>query len=306
MPKARYGIMQRYMPTKGKLGLDMMFRTSTVQVNLDFADETDMVAKMRIGFALQPITTALFANSPFTEGKPNGFKSYRAEVWRDTDPDRTGILPFVFDPAMGFERYVDYALDVPMYFVYRKGRYIDAAGASFRDFMRGRLAQAPAEYPTFDDWADHLTTLFPDVRLKRFLEMRGADAGSSIAALVALSALWTGLLYESSALAEASDLVSDWTASEIKALRDEVPRRGLSTPFRGQTVGDIARAAIAIAEKGLKRRSALDRDGADERKHLAWLAEVAAEGHSPADRLLSQYAGEWRGDIDQLFQTRAF
>lgn len=306
MPKARYQIMQRYMPTRGRLGLDMMFRTSTVQVNLDFSGESDMVAKMRVGLALQPIATALFANSPFTVGNPNGFKSYRAEIWRDTDPDRTGTLPFAFELGMGFERYVDYALDVPMYFVYRNGRYIDAAGASFRNFLEGRLDQLPGEYPTFDDWADHLTTLFPDVRLKRFLEMRGADAGSSIEALVALPAFWTGLLYEPDALAEAVAFVKGWTVSEIQTLRDQVPRLGLSTPFCDQTAGDIARTAVAIADNGLKRRAALDRDGDDERKHLAWLAETAAETRSPADRLLAGYTGEWRGDIDRLFETHAF
>ena len=188
MPKERYRIMKRYMPKRGKRGLDMMFRTATVQVNLEFAGEADMIAKMRAGLALQPVATALFANSPFTEGKPNGFQSYRAEIWRDTDPDRTGLLPFAFEPGMGFERYVDYALDVPMYFVYRDERYIDVAGASFRDFLEGKLAALPGMRPTLEDWADHLTTLFPDVRLKRFLEMRGADAGS-FAQICALPAL---------------------------------------------------------------------------------------------------------------------
>lgn len=304
MPKARYAIMQRYMPTRGRLGLDMMFRTATVQVNLDFADESDMVTKMRVGLALQPVATALFANSPFTVGKPNGFKSYRAEIWRDTDPDRTGNLPFAFEPGMGFERYVDYALQVPMYFVYRNGRYIDVAGASFKDFIAGRLGRLPGEYPTFDDWADHLTTLFPDVRLKRFLEMRGADAGP-YAELMALPAFWAGLLYDASAQAEAHALISDWTKSERQAMRDQVPRLGLATPFRGSTVGDVARQAVAIAERGLKRRDALDRNGDDERKHLARLAETAAEGRSPADRLLADYAGKWRGDIEKLFETQA-
>jgi glutamate--cysteine ligase len=207
---------------------------------------------------------------------------------------------------MGFERYVDYALDVPMYFVYRNGRYIDAAGASFRNFLEGRLDQLPSEYPTFDDWADHLTTLFPDVRLKRFLELRGADAGSSIEALVALPAFWTGLLYEPDALAEAVAFVMGWTVSEIQTLRDQVPRLGLSTPFREQTAGDVARTAVAIADRGLKRRAALGHDGNDERKHLAWLADTAAGSRSPADRLLAGYTGEWRGDIDRLFETYAF
>lgn len=304
MPKARYEIMKRYMPTRGKLGLDMMFRTSTVQVNLDFGDEADMIAKMRVGLALQPVATALFANSPFTDGKPNGFKSYRAEIWRDTDPDRTGNLPFVFEPGMGFERYVDYALDVPMYFVYRNRRYIDVAGASFRDFLAGRLEKLPGERPTFDDWADHLTTLFPDVRLKRFLEMRGADAGP-YAELMALPALWVGLLYDETALSEASALISDWTAGERQAMRDQVPRLGLTTPFRGRTVADVAREAVAIAERGLERRALFDGDGNDERRHLTRLAETAAEELSPADRLLAEYAGEWRGDIDRLFETHA-
>ena len=305
MPKARYGIMQRYMPTRGRLGLDMMFRTATVQVNLDFADEVDMVAKMRVGLALQPIATALFANSPFTDGRPNGFQSYRAEVWRDTDPDRTGNLPFAFEPGMGFERYVDYALDVPMYFVYRKGRYIDAAGASFRDFLAGRLGELPGERPTFDDWADHLTTLFPDVRLKRFLEMRGADAGP-FAELMALPAFWVGLFYDPASLAQASALIADWTVSERRCLRDQVPRLGLKTPFRDSTAGDVAREAVAIAEKGLQRRAIVDKSGDDERKHLAALVEIVAEGRSPADRLLAAYADDWHGDIDRLFDAHAF
>jgi glutamate--cysteine ligase len=305
MPKARYGIMQRYMPTRGRLGLDMMFRTATVQVNLDFADEVDMVAKMRVGLALQPIATALFANSPFTDGRPNGFQSYRAEVWRDTDPDRTGNLPFAFEPGMGFERYVDYALDVPMYFVYRKGRYIDAAGASFRDFLAGRLGELPGERPTFDDWADHLTTLFPDVRLKRFLEMRGADAGP-FAELMALPAFWVGLFYDPASLAQASALIADWTVSERRLLRDQVPRLGLKTPFRDSTAGDVAREAVAIAEKGLQRRAIVDKSGDDERKHLAALVEIVAEGRSPADRLLAAYADDWHGDIDRLFGAHAF
>ena len=305
MPKERYRIMKRYMPKRGKHGLDMMFRTATVQVNLDFLDEANMVAKMRVGLALQPIATALFANSPFTDGRPNGFQSYRAEVWRDTDPDRTGNLPFAFEPGMGFERYVDYALDVPMYFVYRKGRYIDAAGASFRDFLAGRLGELPGERPTFDDWADHLTTLFPDVRLKRFLEMRGADAGH-FAELMALPAFWVGLLYDRASLAEASALIADWTASERRCLRDQVPRLGLKTPFRHGTALDVAREAVAIAEKGLQRRAIVDKSGDDERKHLAALTEIAGEGRSRADRLLAEYADDWHGDIDRLFDAHAF
>lgn len=304
MPKERYRIMARYMPKRGRHGLDMMFRTSTVQVNMDFGDEADMVAKMRVGLALQPVATALFANSPFTEGKPNGFQSYRAEVWRDTDPDRTGLIPFAFEEGMGFERYVDYALDVPMYFVYRDERYIDVAGASFRDFLAGRLAALPGVRPTLDDWADHLTTLFPDVRLKRFLEMRGADAGS-FAQLCALPALWAGLLYDKSALDQASALVADWTRAERQALRDAVPRLGLATPFRGATLREVGRDVVNLALLGLERRGRLDRSGEDERIALAPLVETVEEGRTPADRLLADYHGPWQGNIDRLFDTNA-
>jgi glutamate--cysteine ligase len=305
MPKERYRIMKRYMPTRGKLGLDMMFRTATVQVNMDFASEADMVAKLRTGLALQPIATALFANSPFTDGKPNGYQSYRAEIWRDTDPDRTGLLPFAFEHGMGFERYVDYALDVPMYFVYRDDSYIDVAGASFRDFLAGKLASLPGVLPTLDDWADHLTTLFPDVRLKRFLEMRGADAGD-FRQLCALPALWVGLLYDSEALDEASTLIADWSLAERQALRDEVPRLGLATPFHRRRLIDVARDVVMIALGGLRRRARLDRNGEDERKALEPLLETLEQGQSPADRLLADYRGPWRGDIDKVFETKAF
>jgi len=304
MPKERYRIMARYMPKRGRHGLDMMFRTSTVQVNMDFGDEADMVAKIRVGLALQPVATALFANSPFTEGKPNGFQSYRAEMWRDTDPDRTGLIPFAFDEGMGFERYVDYALDVPMYFVYRDERYIDVAGASFRDFLAGKLAALPGVRPTLDDWADHLTTLFPDVRLKRFLEMRGADAGS-FAQLCALPALWAGLLYDKSALDQASALIADWTKTERQTLRDAVPLLGLATPFRGATLREVGRDVVNLALLGLERRGRLDRSGEDERIALAPLVETVEEGRTPADRLLADYHGPWQGNIDRLFDTNA-
>jgi len=305
MPKERYAIMMRYMPTRGRRGLDMMFRTATVQVNMDFGDEADMVAKMRAGLALQPVASAMFANSPFTDGRPNGYQSYRAEVWRDTDPDRTGLLPFVFEGGMGFERYVDYALDVPMYFVYRNERYIDMAGASFRDFLKGKLVALPGERPTLDDWADHLTTLFPDVRLKRFLEMRGADAGS-FTQILALPALWAGLLYNQESLGEVSALIRDWTGDEMQALRDAVPRLGLEAPFRGGTVGDVARTVVRLAEGGLRRRARLDRKGDDETRTLRPLIEIVEEGRSPADRLLEAYRGPWHGDIDKLFDQNAF
>jgi glutamate--cysteine ligase len=304
MPKERYRIMMGYMPTRGRHGLDMMFRTATVQVNMDFGDEADMVAKMRVGLALQPVATALFANSPFTDGKPNGFQSYRAEMWRDTDPDRTGLLPFVFEQGMGFERYVDYALDVPMYFVYRDDRYIGVAGASFRDFLAGRLAALPGMRPTLDDWADHLTTLFPDVRLKRFLEMRGADAGS-FAQIWALPALWAGLIYDKQALDGALALTADWSLREIQALRDQVPRLGLATPFRGRSLREVGRDMLDLALGGLKRRARLDRKGEDETKALTPLIETIEEGRSPADRLLADYRGAWHGDIDRVFATAA-
>jgi glutamate--cysteine ligase len=304
VPKERYRIMQRYMPKRGKHGLDMMFRTATVQVNLDFSDEADMVAKLRVGLALQPVATGLFANSPFAEGKPNGFQSYRAEMWRDTDPDRTGLIPFAFEQGMGFERYVDYALDVPMYFVYRDERYIDTAGASFRDFMAGKLQALPGVRPTLDDWADHLTTLFPDVRLKRYLEMRGADAGSS-RALCALPALWTGLLYDKEALGGALALTADWTEDERQALRDQVPRLGLATPFRGMTLRTVARDVVNLALDGLRRRGRLNRKGEDERKALTPLVEIIETERSPADRLLADYNGPWQGNIDKVFDTNA-
>ena len=305
MPKARYAIMQRYMPTRGRHGLDMMFRTATVQVNLDFADEADMVTKMRVGLALQPVATALFANSPFTVGKPNSFKSYRAEIWRDTDPDRTGNLPFAFEPGMGFERYVDYALQVPMYFVYRNGRYIDASGASFRDFLAGKLAQLPGERPTLDDWSDHLTTLFPEVRVKRFLEMRGADGGRW-RRICAVPALWTGLLYDRAALDAAWDLVKDWSAEERQALRDAIPRTGLATPFRDRKVLDVARETLAIARAGLSRRALRDTRGNDETRFLDPVEAILREGLSPAQEMLARYAGTWGRSVAPLFTEYAF
>jgi glutamate--cysteine ligase len=305
MPKERYRIMMRYMPKRGRHGLDMMFRTATVQVNMDFGDETDMVAKMRAGLALQPVVTALFANSPFADGKPNGFQSYRAEMWRDTDPDRTGLLPFVFEKGMGFERYVDYALDVPMYFVFRDDRYIDVSGASFRDFLAGKLAALPGIRPTLDDWADHLTTLFPDVRMKRFLEMRGADAGSS-QQILALPALWAGILYDRRAIDEALGLTADWTLEERRVLRDTVPRLGLEAPFRGGRVRDFARIVVDLALAGLQRRARLNRKGEDETKALQPLIATLEEGRSPADRLHAAYHGTWSGDIDKVFEQEAF
>ncbi len=305
MPKQRYAVMTRYMPTVGRHGLDMMYRTCTIQVNLDFGDEADMVKKFRVSLALQPIATALFAASPFKEGKPNGFKSLRSEVWRDTDPNRTGMLPFVFEPGMGFERYADYALGVPMYFVYRDGRYIDVAGASFKDFMAGRLPQLPGERPTLDDWSDHLTTLFPEVRMKRFLETRGADGGRW-RRICALPAFWVGLLYDETALDAAWDLVKTWTAEERQQLRDTVPVEALATKFRSGTVQDIAVEAAAIARTGLKNRNRLNSKQQDETIHLAFVEETAASGRTPADDLLARYHGPWQQDINHVFTDHAF
>jgi glutamate--cysteine ligase len=305
MPKGRYAIMRAYMPKRGKLGLDMMLRTCTVQVNLDFASEADMVKKFRVSLALQPIATALFANSPFTEGRPNGFLSYRSQIWTDTDPDRSGMLPFVFEPGMGFERYVDYVLDMPMYFVYRNGRYIDAAGQSFRDFLAGRLPALPGERPHIGDWTDHLTTAFPEVRLKTFLEMRGADGGPW-GRLCALPAFWVGLLYEPGALDAAWELVRDWTAEERETLRREVPKTALKTRFRRGTVQDIAKQAVSLAREGLSRRRRHNRSGDDETGFLNELADIAASGRTPAEALLESYRTRWRNSVDPIFRECAY
>ncbi|MGD9828001.1 MAG: glutamate--cysteine ligase [Hyphomicrobiaceae bacterium] len=305
MPKRRYAVMTRYMPQVGAQGLEMMYRTATIQVNLDFADEADMVQKLRVSLALQPIATALFAASPFTEGRLNGFRSLRSEIWRHTDPNRTGMLPFVFEDGMGFERYVDYALDVPMYFVYRAGEYIDVAGASFRDFLAGRLSALPGETPTIDDWSDHLTTLFPEVRLKRFLEMRGADGGLA-PQISALPAFWTGLLYDRVALDEAWQLVKDWTAQERQTLRDDVPRLALAAPFRSGRIGDVAREVLAISHRGLARRARKDATGADERIYLAPLDEIVGAGRTTADVMLERFHGAWKGSVMPVFNEFAF
>ncbi len=301
MPKGRYRIMRDYMPKRGNLGLDMMTRTCTVQVNLDFSDEADMIRKFRVSLALQPIATALFADSPFTEGKPNGFLSYRSQIWTDTDPDRTGMLDFVFEDGFGFERYVDYVLDVPMYFVYRDGEYLDASGQSFRDFMNGRLPALPGELPTLKDWGDHLTTAFPEVRLKKYLEMRGADGGPWNR-LCALPALWTGLLYDDTALDVAWDLVKDFTREERHALRDGVPRHALRLPFRGATVRELAIETLKIAQGGLQRRARLNKYGGDETVFIEPLIDYALANETPAERKLALFHGAWQGRVEPLFR----
>ena len=306
MPKGRYAIMLNHMPRVGSMGLDMMLRTCTIQVNLDYASEADMVQKFRVGLALQPLATALFANSPFTEGKPNGMLSYRSHIWSDTDPHRTGMLPFVFEDGFGYERYADYALDVPMYFVYRDGKYIDAAGLSFRDFLKGELSVLPGELPTMDDWADHLSTAFPEVRLKTFLEMRGADGGPW-GRICALPALWVGLLYDQGALDAAWDLVKDWSLETRQALRDSVPRLGLDAPLGDKgTLRDIARQVLDIAGAGLKARGRLDAAGDDETGFLTPLRDVVRDGRVPAQQLLDRYGSSWDGDVTRVYDELTF
>jgi glutamate--cysteine ligase len=306
MPKGRYAIMLRHMPRVGSLGLDMMLRTCTIQVNLDYSSEADMAQKFRVGLALQPLATALFANSPFTEGRPNGFLSFRSHIWSDTDPHRTGMLPFVFEDGFGYERYCDYALDVPMYFVYRDGRYIDAAGLSFRDFLEGRLEALPGEKPLVSDWVDHLSTAFPEVRLKSFLEMRGADGGPW-SRICALPALWVGLLYDQAALDAAWDEVRHWSLEERQRLRDDVPRLGLAarTPS-GESLGGLGRRILDIADAGLKARGRLNSIGENESGFLDPLREIVARGKTPAEMLLDRYHGEWGGDVSRVYDEMSF
>jgi glutamate--cysteine ligase len=304
MPKGRYGIMRAYMPKVGGLGLEMMFRTCTVQGNYDFGSEADMVKKFRVGLALQPVATALFANSPFREGIPNGFLSYRSHIWTDVDNARSGMLPFVFEDGFGFERYVDYALDVPMYFVYRDGRYIDVAGKSFRDFLARRIPEVAHIVPMMSDWADHLTTIFPEVRLKSYLEVRGADGGSW-RRICGLPALWAGLFYDQTALDAAWDMVKDWTAEERQTMRSAVPVLALKTPFRGTNVLSLARRMLEIADHGLARRAA--EFGMDSEKcFLEPLQELVDRGTTRAEELLGAYRGEWKGDLSRLFEDYNF
>jgi glutamate--cysteine ligase len=305
MPKGRYRIMTAYMPKVGGHGLDMMYRTCTVQTNLDYSGEADMVKKLRVSLALQPIATAMFANSPFTEGKPNGFLSFRSEIWRDTDPDRCGMLPWAFEPGMGFERYVDYALGVPMYFVKRGERYIDVAGQSFRDLMQGRLASLPRERATISDWANHVSTIFPEVRLKRYLEMRGADGGPW-RRLPALPAYWIGLLYDDDSLDAAWDLVRNWTAAERQKLRDDVPRLGFTAAIAGHLALDLAKTTLALARKGLARRRRLDASGHDESRYLDAIEDYVSRGITPADELLEKFYGPWQRSVEPVFKEYAY
>ncbi|KAF3660845.1 Glutamate--cysteine ligase, chloroplastic [Capsicum annuum] len=327
MPKGRYEIMRNYMPKVGTLGLDMMFRTCTVQVNLDFSSEADMIRKFRAGLALQPIATALFANSPFTDGKPNGYLSMRRHVhiWTDTDNNRAGMLPFVFGDSFGFEQYVEYALDVPMYFVYRKKKYVDCAGMSFRDFMNGKLPPLPGDYPTLNDWENHLTTIFPEVRLKRYLEMRGADGGPW-RRLCALPAFWVGILYDEASLQSVLDMTSDWTAEEREMLRNKVPKSGLKTPFRDGLLKHVAQDVVKLAKEGLERRGFKETGFLNEVTEvvktdttqcqndintlfkLLELFRIPSElffilvGVTPAEKLLELYHGKWGQNVDPIYE----
>ncbi|WP_265528823.1 glutamate--cysteine ligase [Sphingomicrobium marinum] len=306
MPKGRYGIMRRYMPNKGNLGLDMMQRTCTIQTNLDYSSEADMVLKFRASLALQPVATALFANSPFLEGKPNGYKSFRSHVWEDTDPDRTGMLPFVFEDGFGYERWCDYVLDVPMYFVMRGTDYHDVAGKSFRDFLEGKLEGLEGDTPTMADWLDHMSTPFPEVRLKSFMEMRGADGGPW-SRICALPALWVGLLYDQNALDAAWDLVKDWTIEEREELRSSVPKLALeATVPDGRSMQEFAGAVLDIAEAGLTTRARLNSSGDNETGFLDPLREIVASGKTPADRLLDAYHGEWNESVAPVYEHYSF
>src|SRR5580692_9211923 len=305
MPKGRYRIMTGYMPKVGKLGLDMMYRTCTVQANLDFSSEADMVKKLRVSLALQPVATVLFANSPFTDGKPNGFLSFRSEIWRDTDNNRAGMLPWAFEPGMGYERWVDYALDVPMYFVKRGDRYIDVAGQSFRDLLAGKLAALPGERATVSDWANHLSTIFPEVRLKRYLEMRGADVGPPDR-IVAQSALMAGLYYDPDALLAAETLTHGWTAADRQKLRDDAPLLGLAAEIRGRDLRAVVMDMLAIARGGLKRRARLNAKGEDETIHLRPLEAIAASGREPARHWIERYEGPWGRSVEPAFDEAAF
>ena len=307
MPKGRYRLMTDYMDRVGTMGKYMMYRTSCVQVNLDFSSEADMVQKLRVALALQPVAVALFANSPFFDGKINGHKSWRSRVWRDLDMDRTGMLPFVFEDGFGFEAWVDYALDVPMYFVYRNGNYINALGQSFRDFLEGELPALPGEIPTLSDWADHLTTIFPEARIKKFIEMRGADGGPW-RRLCALPAFWTGICYDQSALDGAWDLAKNWDKETREAWRIAASVDGFDAVVNGQKMLDLAKELVSISEFGLKKRAIAGAQGIipDETHFLDALKDSLETGKTPADELLDLYNGSWGREPSNVFKDFSY
>ena len=305
MPKKRYEIMRNYMPKKGSLGLDMMFRSTTIQVNLDYSSEADMIKKFKVSLALQPIATALFSNSPFLNGKLNGYNSYRSHIWTDTDPDRTGFLPFVFEGEMSYEKYVDYALKVPMYFIYRDGNYIDVSGLSFENFLEGSLAELPGEKPTIFDWENHLTTIFPEVRLKSFLEMRGADGGK-FESVCALSSFWVGLLYDQISLDSSWDLIKDFDVDKIQDLRLEIIKNGFKSSFGNSTVLSLATSVLNLSNEGLKRRNVLNRNGQDESIFLNPLRKIIETERTPSDELIKKFLEDWDKDLVNMYKEYTF
>ena len=305
MPKKRYQIMKNYMPKKGNLGLDMMFRSTTIQVNLDYSSEEDMIKKFRVSLALQPIATALFSNSPFLNGKSTGYKSFRSHIWTDTDPDRTGMLPFVFNGDMSYEKYVDYALRVPMYFIHRDGNYIDVAGCSFKDFLNGNLKQLPGEKPNLIDWENHLTTIFPEVRLKSFLEMRGADGGR-FESVCALSSFWVGLLYDSTSLDSSWAIVKNFNTDQLQELRIKVAKNGLNSSVEGIDLKTLTRKILNLSSDGLRRRDILNANGENESIYLDPLEKILSTGKSPSDELIERFSKNWDKNLVNMYKEYTF
>ena len=305
MPKSRYQIMKNYMPKKGNLGLDMMFRSTTIQVNLDYSSESDMIKKFKVSLALQPIATALFANSPFLDGNLTGYNSFRSHIWTDTDPDRTGMLPFVFDGEMSYEKYVDYALKVPMYFIYRDGNYLDVSGSSFEDFLNGDLDEFPNEKPNIIDWENHLTTIFPEVRLKSFLEMRGADGGS-FESVCALSSFWVGLLYDSESLDSSFNLIKDFNIKQLQELRIEVAKNGLHSIIEGIEIQEIAKKVLKLSREGLRNRNILNENGDSEEIFLDPLQKILSSGKSPSDDLIQKFSNNWNKNLVNMYKEYTF
>ncbi len=298
MPKARYRIMRRYLPTRGSLALEMMFATATVQANFDYSDEADMVAKMRAALGVSPIVSALFANSSVSEGKANGFITRRLHIWTHTDPDRCGMLPFAFEQGFGYREYVEWALDVPMFFIVRNGAYQPAHETTFRRFLQQGFR---GERPTLADFDRHLTTLFPDVRLKRIIEVRGADAVPP-GLTCSLPALWKGLLYDPEALKQAAALVSGYDAETREAARSDVARRGLSARYGGEPVLELARQLAAISREGLARLAHAGRRDRDETGFLDPVFAQLELAASPGSLVVERWEGEWARSVERLIE----